>query len=413
MRFSALPSCGAVILAMVCGSLASVAEDTPQTTLVGHAVLPAETWGEGPPCGAFDNDGNRYSEPRFSTQPVQGFSSIRWSREPDRIFALSDNGFGNRANSSDYLLRIYRLTIDRGDSANSRTANIEFEGFVQLNDQNRMVPFRIIHETSTERLLTGSDFDPESMVVATDGSFWVGDEFGPYLLHFGSDGTLVEPPFPIEFRETEHLTRVFRSPQNPTLLAKGASAQNAALAQVEDSGGFEGLASSADGGTLLAMLEKGVRGDPYRTLRIFEFDLETRSFNGNVHLYRLSGDRHRIGELTHVVDSSYLVIERDDAFGEMARFKKIFSFDLGVTQTNGSVEKSEVVDLLDIQDPNRLATTDGHFDFPFVTIESVEVVDSQTLLVANDNNFATKGARGEGRPNDNELIWIRLGEPLY
>jgi len=33
-------------------------------------------------------------------------------------------------------------------------------------------------------LLTGFDLDVESFVIAKDGTFWVGEEFGPYLLHF-------------------------------------------------------------------------------------------------------------------------------------------------------------------------------------------------------------------------------------
>jgi hypothetical protein len=387
-------------------------EEIPRTTLIGRAVLPAATWSEGPPCGEFDNEGNRYEKPRFPTQPVQGFSSIRWLEKPDRILVLTDNGFGGRANSPDYLLRIYRMTIDSGDGSKKRVATIDFESYVQLDDRDRKVPFRIINEMSVDRLLTGADFDPESMELAADGSFWIGDEFGPFLLHFGADGNLLEAPYPIEIRESQYLTRVFRSPQSPTLLAKGAAPEFAAMVDVALSGGFEGLAISADGKTLFAMLEKGVLGDPYRTLRIFEFDLESRSFNGAVHLYRLSGDRHRVGELTHVADSSFLVIERDAADGELARFKRVFRFDLEVTQENGSVEKTEVADLLAIQDPDHLASNDGLFTFPFVTIESIEIIDKATLLIANDNNFDTTGARGEGIPNDTEVIWVRLAEPL-
>lgn len=388
-------------------------DEIPRTTLVGRAVLPATTWSDGPACGEFDDEGNRYDRPRFLSQPVQGFSSLRWLEKPDQILVLTDNGFGGRANSPDYLLRIYRMRIDSGEGSKNRAAIIDFESFIQLDDRDRKVPFRIINEMSTDRLLTGADVDPESMVIAADGSFWIGDEFGPFLLHFSATGTLLEAPYPIEIRENEYLTRVFRSPQSPTLLAKGAAPQFAAMANVALSGGFEGLAGSADGNTLFAMLEKGVLGDPYRTLRIFEFDVESRSFNGTVHLYRLSGDRHRVGELTHLADSIFLVVERDDADGELARFKRVFKFDLEVTQENGSVEKTEVADLLHIQDPDHLAGNDGLFTFPFVTIESIEIVDNQTLLIANDNNFDTMGARGEGIPNDTEVIWVRLAELLH
>jgi hypothetical protein len=38
------------------------------------------------------------------------------------------------------------------------------------------------------RLLTGADFDVESMVYL-DGTFWLGDEFGPFLLHVDDTGS--------------------------------------------------------------------------------------------------------------------------------------------------------------------------------------------------------------------------------
>ena len=411
-RVLALQAISVTLWATVAIGLERPVEEIPSTVLVGRAILPASTWSTGPPSGEYDGDGRRFEKPRFPSQPIQGFSSLRWREKPSRAFVLSDNGFGGRVNSADYLLRIYDISLDRGDPRRQLAASIEVEDFVPLNDRNRLVPFRIIHEVTEDRLLTGADFDPESMVVMNDGTFWVGDEFGPFLLHFGADGTLLEPPYPLEVEETEHLTRRFRSPQNPTLLAKGAAPEVAAMAEVAGSGGFEGLALGADGQTLIAMLEKGVSDDPYRTLRMFEFDLEGRSFTGRVHLYRLSGDRHRVGELTHIGKSRYLVVERDDQGGALARFKRIFQFDLEVIQPNGCVEKLEVADLLHIRDPDHLATTTGVFDFPFVTIESVELVDAQTLLVGNDNNFDSTGDRGEDVPNDNELIWIRLSESL-
>lgn len=390
----------------------SASGEPPLTKLVGHAVLPARTWLDGPPSGEFDNEGGRFEAPRFDGQPVQGFSSIRWLERPHRILVLSDNGFGGRANSPDYLLRVYRMSIDAGSPADERSSSIDVEGFIQLDDRDGHVPFRLVNENSPDRLLTGGDFDPESLVVAPDGSLWIGEEFGPFLLHFGADGTLLEPPYPLAVWENRYLIRTFRSPQNPVLLARGAAPEVAALAVVQDSGGFEGLAFNADGMRLLAMLEKVVLGDPYRTVRIFEFDLESRQFTGDVHLYRLSGDRHRIGELTHVAGSTYLVVERDDADGERARFKKVFRFDLERTQPIGVVEKTEIADLLHIEDPHRLASEVGSFDFPFITTESVEVVDPWTLLIANDNNFDARGSRGEGLINDNELIWIRLEQKL-
>jgi hypothetical protein len=42
------------------------------------------------------------------------------------------------------------------------------------------------------RLLTGADFDIESIRQAADGTLWFGDEFGPYLVHTDANGNLLK-----------------------------------------------------------------------------------------------------------------------------------------------------------------------------------------------------------------------------
>lgn len=55
------------------------------------------------------------------------------------------------------------------------------------------------------------------MQAAPDGTFWFGDEFGPFLLHTDAAGRLLQAPIP---------TPGMSSPQNPTL----ASGETAHLA---------------------------------------------------------------------------------------------------------------------------------------------------------------------------------------
>ena len=67
-------------------------------------------------------------------------------------------------------------------------------------------PWRLADENSPERLLTGADADPESLVTMPDESFWIGDEIGPWLLHFSVDGELLAPPveLPDNVRSVDH-----------------------------------------------------------------------------------------------------------------------------------------------------------------------------------------------------------------
>ena len=168
------------------------------TTLKGFAFLPADTFASGPASGK-DISANGRTGP-FPGQPVQGFSAVQFA-SPNQFWFMADNGFGAKTNSSDFLLRIYKVepnfrTISSGDGTVKVDSN-----FIQLADPDKKVPFKITNEESQERLLTGADFDIESFVIAKDNTIWIGDEFGPYLLHFDNSGKLLDAPIatPNEF----------------------------------------------------------------------------------------------------------------------------------------------------------------------------------------------------------------------
>jgi alkaline phosphatase len=160
------------------------------TELKGFASLPADTFAAGSQSGKDITTTNRTTP--FAGQPVQGFSGVQFA-DQDSFWFLPDNGFGAKANSSDFLLRIYRLDPNyRGVEAGDGSVNVR--DFIQLADPDQKVPFKITNDGTADRLLTGADFDIESFVLAADGTIWVGDEFGPYLLHFDTSGKLLDAP---------------------------------------------------------------------------------------------------------------------------------------------------------------------------------------------------------------------------
>lgn len=159
-------------------------------TLVGWAQLPADTFDAGPASGAWS--GSVRGEARFPSQPVQGFSGVQFGKDGTFWF-LSDNGYGAKNNSADYLLRIRNFKLTAATKA-GQPSKVEVGQFVQFSDPNKKVPFQIVNENTTDRLLTGADFDVEGFAFAPDGTIWVGEEFGPYILHFSADGKLLEAP---------------------------------------------------------------------------------------------------------------------------------------------------------------------------------------------------------------------------
>jgi glycerophosphoryl diester phosphodiesterase len=162
----------------------------PNVTLEGFAQLPADTFAAGPPSGQAISANGRTGP--FPGQPVQGFSAVQ-SAGQNAFWFLSDNGFGAKDNSADFLLRLYRLEPNFQGAPNG-DGSVKVLDFIQFSDPNGKVPFKITNEGTNDRLLTGADFDVESFVLAADGTIWIGDEFGPYLLHFDAAGKLLDAP---------------------------------------------------------------------------------------------------------------------------------------------------------------------------------------------------------------------------
>jgi glycerophosphoryl diester phosphodiesterase len=188
--------------------------------LKGFAFLPADTFAEGPPSGAFITGNTNDRTVPFLAQPVQGFSGVQVA-DDNTFWFLSDNGFGAKNNSADYLLRIYRVDPSfRGAEAGN--GSVKILNFIQLSDPNGNIPFPIVNEDTGDRLLTGADFDIESFTFGNDGTLWVGDEFGPYLLHFDASGRLLEAPI-----ETPNIPRINTLNRQPPLVIghRGASGE--------------------------------------------------------------------------------------------------------------------------------------------------------------------------------------------
>jgi hypothetical protein len=102
-------------------------------------------------------------------------------------------------------------------------------------------------------------------------------------------------------------------------------------------------------------------------------------------------------------------------YSSAAKFKYVYKISLKEADADGFVKKVGYIDLLDIKDPNGAAkrgSKDGIFKFPFVTIECVDVVDGEHIVVANDNNLPYSAGRKPNQQDDNEFILLRVSELL-
>ena len=350
----------------------------------------------------------------FDGQPIQGHSGIK-KMSDGSYWLLTDNGAGSKANSPDFMLYLNQYDIDFDNNQFKHLKTIF------LKDPNQQVPFRIQNEGTDTRYLTGADFDPESFQFA-GGYLWIGDEFGPYLIQAETDGTV------INIFETQLNGKTLRSPDHYKMTTPGNPTQMLDF-EVLRSKGFEGMAVSADGRKLYPLLEGALAGTDGSALEILEFDVNEQAWTGNHWQYPLAEKGLAIGDF-NMIDNEYgLIIERDNGEGvtefacsdekgpncfakaQLPAIKRIYKIKMNDENVNQAVTKVGYIDLLNIQDPNQVAKkplSEGKFVFPFFTIENVDVVDKETIIVGNDNNLPFSSSRLPNQADDNELILLNV-----
>lgn len=441
----------AAVLALSTAS--AFADETEfKATLAGHAILPANTIIAAPEnapehlrtSGKFTTPDRQRAEGLgtvpgkdgvrltglslpFDGQPVQGFSGIKAVGD-GTFWSLSDNGFGNKLNSTDAALMLHHISFDWDKGTMNRIKTLF------LTDPDRKAPFPIVLEGSDTRFLTGGDFDVESIQPVADG-FWVGEEFGPYLLKFDLDGKLTDVV------GTVVDGKPVKSPDHPTLTVQANPTLPMPAFNLKRSGGYEGLAQSKDGSKLYGLLEGALfkddgtmeQAEGNRALRVIEFDVAKKEWTGRSWLYPLSAGGDAIGDFNMIDATTALVIERDqgagtaakactdaknpqpDCFASPALFKRIYKIEMSDANVGGSVRKIGYIDLMNIADPDnkkRQGGGEGFYDMPFNTIENVDLVDDAHIVVGDDNNLPFSAGRALDKADDNEFVLLEVGEFL-
>uniref|UniRef100_UPI0030F749A8 esterase-like activity of phytase family protein n=1 Tax=uncultured Acidovorax sp. TaxID=158751 RepID=UPI0030F749A8 len=440
----------AASVALACVALSPAftahAQQAFPATLAGHAVMPALTVIPAPADAPADlrHAGKFTTAQRveklgsvmglsagrptgislpFDGQPVQGHSGIK--RMADGSFwLLTDNGAGSKANSPDFMLHLSHYTVDFQSGQFSRQKT------VFLHDPDKKVPFRITQEGTDKRYLTGADFDPESFQFA-GGALWIAEEFGPYLIKADLNGKV------LAVFDTKVDGKVVRSPDAPGVLMPGAPDAKPTAFDVKRSKGFEGMAASKDGSKLYALLEGALWNEAAKAyenvggkqvLRVLEFDVKSEQWTGRHWKYVLEANHHAIGDFNMIDNTTGLIIERDngegtadkacpadqkrtDCFHDLAKFKRVYKIEMSDANVGGEIRKIGYIDLMNIQDPQRLAKkplTNGVLAFPFFTIENVDVVDDKHIVVGNDNNLPFSSSRDPNKADDNELVLLQV-----
>ena len=446
MRFSAL------MAGLVLAAPAAAQEATFPAKLTGHAVLPAlslitppvdaprDAWVSGKfttggrltaPMSVTGDTGGLHGKRStdvalpFIGQPLQGLSGYAMDRAEDgSVYALTDNGFGTKANSPDAMLFFHKISPD------FETGKLAVNQTVFLRDPKFKVPFRIAYEGSDARYLTGADFDPESIQML-NGEIWIGEEFGPSIIRATLDGEILAV-YPTMKGEA-----VLKSVDHPTISGLSVAGKDWT---VQRSGGYEGMALQPGTGLLWPMFEKPLLGEDGKAegtfLRSMAFDPATGTWTGAEFKFQLAEGATAIGDFNFIDATRALVIERDngegdpslkcagdpapDCFPLPAMVKRIVLIDTATVDADGLVRRIGHIDLMDIADPEgkaRLTTVanrdlTGKLTMPFFTIEDVMRVDETHIMVGNDNNLPYSSGRSLDKASDNEVILLDVAEFL-
>jgi len=269
--------------------------------------------------------------------------------------------------------------------------------------------------------------DPEGIVVAPDGSFWMVDEYRPSILHFDATGRLLARYIP------EGTAASVGAPAGTF----GIEVLPAVYAQRRVNRGFEAIA--LEGNKVYAFIQSALdnpdRADDAtsrasRNLRILEFDTTNATVTAE-YLYILrdiSGSgaarTDKIGDAVALGNGRFLVIERDDRLGFDAN-KLIYEIDLkGATDIHNPANLSAVPAGKTVEQLTeaelaaagikpvfkRLVTNLAALGYVGVSKpEGLALVDAHTLAVINDNDF---GILAEPIPGDGTLLMNPDPEPV-
>jgi Esterase-like activity of phytase/Bacterial Ig domain len=354
----------------------------------------------------------------------------------DEIYGLSDRGPNVEGRTPDERVlpvpdfhpQIARLKLADGVASVEQIITLtgrDGAPLVGLIDPRVATGERLVDLNGTPLALSDHGLDGEGMVAMADGTFWVSDEYGPFIVHFDANGKELERLSPFGGALPKELS--LRSPNQ----------------------GMEGLTITPDGSTLVGVMQSALQtpglvgtARSVPITRIVTINLANR---GDVHeyLYPLANPQQTkvgVSEITAVSNTTFLIDEHDgapqpngnkkiyvadisgatdvgphstvpgasyqaDAGGLLVNGVPIETF-VGVSTDAVAVDKLKAAGItvatkslkLDLGDLLRSLSADGDF-FGHDKIEGLLTPDGgKTLIIANDSDFGLAGLASDTPP---------------
>ena len=166
----------------------------------------------------------------------------------------------------------------------------------------------------------------------------------------------------------------------------------------------------------MTILEGAVTGEPSaQKRRLQRFDTTTRKWLPGTLIYELDADTMSVTDISSIEGNRFVVIERDDQTGDGAKAKRVYAIDLDkavpANRSRRSWSSTCWPSAMRAGWPKSLPAGTP-FRFPFLTLESIQVLDRKHVVLVNDNNYPATGGRGVAVADATEWIWLELANPL-
>ena len=246
--------------------------------------------------------------------------------------------------------------------------------------------------------------DAEGLVRLADGTFWICDENGPSIMHFGADGRMIVRHVP---QGTEGDYAGARYDVKGTLPA--------ILAKRQANRGIESLAVSPDERFLYFVMQNPLANPDAaayrvaRNSRLFKIECATMQIMGE-YVYMLDDPRSfrrdpstaqndpRISEMMAVDLDRLIVLERTEQTTKLHEVQLSEATNIAhgkwdTTETRPTLEQSDAAAVGIV--PLKKTLRFDSFDFPSILgkIEGMALLGDGALVLINDDDFGISGGR--------------------
>lgn len=310
----------------------------------------------------------------------------------------------------DYSPSIYRLELDR------ESGNYAIKDVISLKTASGKAITGLLNPQTAAKTDAGIDatgkrlaYDPdtidaEGIIKLSDGSFWIGEEMGPSVLHVAADGRIVKRFVPADAAadyadaDTEIVATL------PAILSKR-----------QGNRGIESMAVSPDEKFLYFMLQNPLSNPDSKAYakakntRVFKMERESGKLVGEF-VYQLDDPQSfsldpsdkqnapRISELTALGMDRLLVLERTDGTTKLHEINldgatNILGSAWDDVATAPSLELTNDLGGTGVTPVSKVLRFDTAADFPDAPtkIEGVAFLGDGAMALINDNDFGIGG----------------------